>query len=121
MNILIYEKSPIVLRSLERLLPGSITGKLVFRENDFEAILSDNIQIIILDYDLLGSSIYKIIGKLKEVSHVALIIVLSNLVHVDLKKKCREAGADYFLDKSFEFEKIYRIIEEMNEIKTKNF
>jgi len=39
--------------------------------------------------------------------------LLSNFTHDQYREKCRELGADYFFDKSTEFEEVTRIIAEL--------
>jgi CheY-like chemotaxis protein len=42
-----------------------------------------------------------------------LVIMLTNYPHAENRKKCMEGGADFFLDKSTEFQKVVSVVKEM--------
>ena len=65
--------------------------------------------VVILDIQLRTGTGFDVLEKIKEDSERPIIIVLTNFAHPLYKRKSLEAGADYFMDKSIEFERIPRI------------
>jgi DNA-binding NarL/FixJ family response regulator len=56
------------------------------------------------------------IDALKRINHLhpkPILVVLTNYPYHQYKEKCKEAGADYFFDKSTEFEKIPGLLERL--------
>lgn len=50
---------------------------------------------------------------IKQNSDAPIVIVLTN--HPEFRQSCLDAGADYFLDKSIEFEQIPDILAQINQ------
>ena len=67
--------------------------------------------VIILDIQLPGASGISIIRQLKEMDPTPIVCMLTNFASIQVEMKCKEAGADYFFDKSAEFEQIIPVIE----------
>ena len=53
--------------------------------------------------------------KLRKSARIPITVVLTNYPYPHYRKKCLEAGAKYFLDKSTEFSKIPEILEKIQE------
>ena len=66
--------------------------------------------VVILDIRLPGESGIQILEKLKKEDKKLKIIVLTNYPYPQYRKKCLELGADYFLDKSNEFNKLPQLL-----------
>ena len=67
--------------------------------------------VIILDISLPGASGISIVRRLKQIQPTPVVLMLSNYSSLQIQTKCKEAGADYFFDKSSEFEKVVFTIE----------
>jgi DNA-binding NarL/FixJ family response regulator len=66
--------------------------------------------VVILDIKMPGDSGVEVLKKIK-LSHPSLIVImLTNYPLPQYKEKCMEYGAEYFLNKSDEFEKLTDII-----------
>lgn len=63
-------------------------------------------QAIILDIKLPDGNGIQMLKEIKSNSPMPKIVVFSNHTHPNFRKRCLEAGADSFFDKSTEFEKI---------------
>jgi DNA-binding NarL/FixJ family response regulator len=68
---------------------------------------------LILDIQLPDGSGIDILEKIKLESPFTKIIMLTNYPSLPFKNKCVKAGADYFFDKSTEFEKVFEILKEL--------
>lgn len=74
-----------------------------------EIIKSKIHDITILDIQLPDGSGIDILKEMKKINHPAKIIMLTNYAIPIYKRICLEQGADFFLDKTMEFEKVYDI------------
>ncbi len=65
---------------------------------------------VILDLKLYGGSGIDVLQKIKEEQPDTKVIVLTNYPEPQYMKKCMDLGADYFFDKSEDFDKILYVI-----------
>ncbi len=75
-----------------------------------EAIAQTQPDIVILDIRLLDGSGIDLLQYLKNNPPSPMVIMITNFPFKHYKDKSMEAGADYFLDKSTEFNKIIEIV-----------
>lgn len=74
-------------------------------------LLSDkNPDVTLLDLGLPDGSGYDILQEIKESEKPHKVIILTNYSAESYKKKALSEGADYFFDKSTEFEKVVDVI-----------
>ncbi len=66
--------------------------------------------VVILDIRMPGGSGIDVLKKIKKKNEVPVIIILTNYPHSQYRKKCMEAGADFFFDKSGDFEEIVKVV-----------
>lgn len=66
--------------------------------------------LVILDIRLYGGSGIDVLRSVKQDMPETIVAVFSNYTHPEYKKICEELGADYFLDKSKEFDKLPGIL-----------
>lgn len=66
--------------------------------------------VVILDIRMPGGSGIDVLKKIKKINEVPVIIILTNYPHSQYRKKCMEAGADFFFDKSRDFEEIVKVV-----------
>jgi DNA-binding NarL/FixJ family response regulator len=67
-------------------------------------------QLVVMDLRMPGGGGEEILQFLKSQSWNIVTVVLTNFPYLQLRNKCMELGADYFLDKSTEFEQIIDIV-----------
>ena len=112
--ILIVEDSPLVTDRLFNMLKGmKNVCSLKYASECSSAMrrLAESIpDIVLLDINLPGSSGFYVLRYLKGHHPGTVVIVLTNQVDGYYRKKCKELGADYFIDKSKEFETVADII-----------
>jgi DNA-binding NarL/FixJ family response regulator len=73
------------------------------------AIRTHRPDIVILDLRMPGGGGLDVLKRLSRFKIKPLVIVLTNFPFPQYRKRCLELGADFFLDKSTEFDKIPRL------------
>ncbi len=66
---------------------------------------------VILDILMPGGSGIKVLENIKQAGMGPMVIVLTNYPYPVFRQKCLQAGADFFLDKSTEFDQIPKLLE----------
>ncbi len=66
---------------------------------------------VILDILMPGGSGIKVLENIKQAGEGPMVIVLTNYPYPVFRQKCLQAGADFFLDKSTEFDQIPKLFE----------
>jgi DNA-binding NarL/FixJ family response regulator len=67
--------------------------------------------VVILDILMPGGSGIKVLQNIKQDGVGPMVIILTNYPYPVFRKKCLQAGADFFLDKSTEFDQIPELFE----------
>jgi DNA-binding NarL/FixJ family response regulator len=67
--------------------------------------------VVILDIRMPGGSGIDVLQTIKQDEPALVVIVLTNYPYPAYRQKCLQAGADFFLDKSTEFDQIGVFIE----------
>jgi DNA-binding NarL/FixJ family response regulator len=67
-------------------------------------------EVAILDIQMLDGSGIAVLAHIKKESPQTTVIMLTNYPLPPFRKRCLEAGADYFFDKSTEFEKVIEVL-----------
>ncbi len=70
--------------------------------------------IVILDIRMPDGNGIKVLENVCKGSPAPKVIMLTNYPYVQYRKKCMEAGASFFFDKSAEFHKIPRAVEQLS-------
>ncbi len=71
-------------------------------------------QVVILDIRMPGGSGIDVLHRIKHYTPSPVVIMLTNYPYPQYRKKCLEAGADFFFDKSNEFQKIPEVFKEIS-------
>jgi len=72
-----------------------------------------NPDVVILDIRMPKGSGIDVLQKIKKNNPATIVIMLTNYPYPQYQKKCMKAGADYFFDKSTEFEKVTEALKEL--------
>lgn len=87
----------------------------VFQAKDYQSanqiIDKEQPDIAILDIQLPDGSGIDLLSKIKNMRKETVVIMLTNYPYSIIRKRCDELGADYFFDKSTEFEKVLEVLE----------
>ncbi len=73
-------------------------------------IISKKPDLVFLDIRLPSGSGIEILEAIKNTSNAPTVVMLTNYPYAQYEKKCRDLGADHFLDKSRDFELIPALI-----------
>lgn len=110
MTILIIDRSELVVSRLIELIAEQ---PLVFRflsagnaEQGLALALAEKPAMVLLDMQIPGNKVPELVRRLKEIQGIKKVILFYTYADEILQLRCREAGADYLLDKYNEFENI---------------
>ena len=113
-NILIVDDSEEVRENLSRLISTidglNIIGKA---ENHSDAVMlfeKHKPYIVILDIDLGLENGIEILKHIKHLYPATIVIMLTNYSNSGFKLSTEKLGADYFLDKSLDLERLINIL-----------
>ena len=67
--------------------------------------------VVILDIRMPGGSGIDVLQNIKQDEAAPIVIILTNYPYPAYRQKCLQAGADFFLDKSTEFDQIPELFE----------
>ena len=117
MIIVIADDSSLLRDRIKRLL-NSINNNFVVYEAEngveaFQLIREKEPDLAILDIRMPEMNGIEVLKKIKELKMKTKICILTNYPYPQYKKRCLEAGADYFLSKTEEFEDIKIVITEL--------
>lgn len=114
MNIFIADDSAVLIDRLSDLVkevPGvTLVGSAGEAPEAGRAILELRPDVVILDLQMKNGNGIEVLEAVKSIHPETIIIVLTNYPYPQYRRKCLAAGADYFLDKSSEFQKIPEIL-----------
>ena len=117
MKVLIVDDSVIVRGRLKAMLSEITEIENINQAGDaLEAISCFqklNPEVVILDIRMPGGSGIDVLHKIKKSSHPPVVIVLTNYPYPQYRAKCLDAGADFFFDKSTEFDKVTEVLKQL--------
>jgi len=124
MKILVGDDSQIICDRIKQMLLDVNQQFNIFTANSAPQIMAfwkkEKPDLLILDIRMPDVSGIEVLKEIQPQKNGAVIIMFTNLPLPSYKKKCLDLGADYFLDKSSEFEKLTEIIEHLFFIKNQN-
>lgn len=68
---------------------------------------------VILDIRMLGGNGIDVLSTIKKEKGSPLVIILTNYPYPQYREKCERLGADFFFDKSADFEKVFQVLEKL--------
>lgn len=117
MKVLIVDDSAIVQERLMSIFDDQKEIQIVGQaQNGIEAlkfIKQHKPNAVILDIRMPGGNGIEVLRHIKQIDPSIKVIMFTNYPYSQYRKKCLESGADYFLDKSAEFNKIPEIINQL--------
>lgn len=115
LKVFITDDSLIVREHLVTMLDELAGIEIVGQaENVAEAISGiQNLQpdVVILDIRMPDGSGIDVLRHIKQDGVGPMVIILTNYPYPGYRQKCMQAGADFFLDKSTEFDQIPKLLE----------
>lgn len=123
MKIFIVDDSAVFRERLIEMLSGIPGLKVIGQAQNAQEAIKDikklKPDMVILDVRMLGTNGIDIIKNIKKNKLAPIIIILTNYPYPQYKKKCKEAGADFFFDKSTEFHKVIEVLKRLNKKSSK--
>ena len=117
MRVLIAEDSKLMQARIKAMIADIPNIEIVAQtetvSESVQSIAESKPDIVILDIRMPGGSGLDILKSIEKNEHAPKTIVLTNYPYPQYKRKCKEAGADYFYDKASEFQKAVKIIENL--------
>ena len=117
MKVFIVDDSRVIVERLTRLLdevPGvEFVGSADDAQHAVERILEMAPDALVLDLHMPGGSGLDVLRATRPALPGLRVLVCTNYPHAKYRQECLAAGADYFMDKSTEFEKIPSILREL--------
>jgi len=117
MKVFIADDSAVLCERLIEMLSDIRDIEIVgHAQNVTEALTSIkklNPDIVILDIRMPGGSGIDVLQEIKKDKHAPMVIILTNYPYPQYRKKCLGLGADYFFDKSTEFEKVTELFKHL--------
>ncbi|HET8644840.1 MAG TPA: response regulator transcription factor [Vicinamibacteria bacterium] len=113
MKVLLIDDSTVVRSRLVRLLED--LGDIDVEEADDAPVALDSLRrarpdAVILDIRLRTSSGLEVLREIKRADSPPLVIMLTNHASEHHRRYCQKNGADYFFDKTREFEKVLDVL-----------
>lgn len=114
LKVLIVEDSEFVIRRIRSMLNEIPEVKVVGEAlNGKEALAITSVilpDVVLLDINLPGLNGVEVLKSIKIFNAGIKVMMLTNYSDLHHRKRCKEAGADYFFDKSIEFEKVQDVL-----------
>jgi DNA-binding NarL/FixJ family response regulator len=111
---LIVDDSSIVRERLGKKLSTFGRVEVVGNVGDIETALiafdREKPNMVILDIQLPDGNGIEALTKIKQQNEDTVVVMLTNYPFEAFRKRCLDAGADYFFDKSTEFDKIMEVV-----------
>jgi len=113
-RVFVVEDSEVIRKRLVSMLTGlagvELIGHAESAADAIARILSQKPDVVVLDIKLTAGSGIEVLRTIKHRIPGVVVIMLTNYASAQYRSKCLEAGAEYFLDKTNEFEKLLPII-----------
>jgi DNA-binding NarL/FixJ family response regulator len=117
MRVLIADDSMVVVERLADLLKEVPGVQLVGRASDapqaIRSILEMSPDAVILDLQMPGGSGLDVLRAIRPGHPSLCVLICTNFPYAQYREECIAAGANFFLDKSAEFDKIPAIFREL--------
>ena len=118
MKVLIVDDSAIVRERLKDMLSEVPKVETISQAKGsleaLESLRKLKPDIVILDIQMPGGSGIGLLQEMKKGNKPPLVIVLTNQSYPQYRRKCLDAGADFFFDKSAEFDKVAETLEKLS-------
>ena len=92
-----------------------VVGQAEDAPTSLDAIRQTQPDVVILDIRMPGGSGIDVLRTLKKMTPAPAVIMLTNYAYAQYRKKYEKAGADFFFDKSTEFDKLPQALEQVRQ------
>lgn len=116
MKVVIVDDSVLVQERLTIMFAGlkgvEVVGTAQDAPEGTSVIRELNPDVVILDIKMPVGSGIDVLRDIKERNPLIKVVILTNYPYEQYRRKCMDLGAEYFFDKSSEFERIPEILEQ---------
>jgi DNA-binding NarL/FixJ family response regulator len=116
-KIFIVDDSAVFRERLIEVLSGIPGLKVIGQAQNAQEAIKDikklKPDMVILDVRMLGRNGICIIKNIKKGKAAPLVIIFTNYPYSQYRKKCKEAGADFFFEKPIELQKVIEVLEKL--------
>jgi two-component system response regulator DevR len=117
LRVLIADDSPGVRHSLVALLEAldgmEIVGQAASVHEATAAVDELRPDVAILDIQMPGGSGLDVLAHIRRTQPATRVVIFTNYTYQQLRRRCREAGATFFFDKSTEIEAMIGALREL--------
>jgi len=107
LKIFLVDDSPLVRQRIAALVGAiqavEIVGEAEEASDALSGIAATNADVVVVDLRLTGGSGMDVLAGLAQSSRPVITIVLTNYSSAAIREACLSAGANYFFDKTSEF------------------
>jgi two-component system response regulator DevR len=118
MKVLITDDSAIVRKRLIAMLSKIIKAENISYTEDAPGAINSihklNPDAVILDVRMPGGNGIDVLLEIKKNNQTPLVVVLTDYPYRHYRTKYIEAGADFFFDKSTEFDQVMAVLERLS-------
>ena len=118
-KVLIADDSPVVRERLATMLSELAGIKVVGQAEDvagaIRTIRELKPDVVILDIMMPGGNGVDVLKNIKQDKAGPMVIILTNYPYPEYRQKCLQAGANFFLDKTTEFDQIPALFEQLKQ------
>jgi len=119
MRVLIADDSTIMRERLKAMISEITELKNISQAEDVLGAINSfqklNHDAVILDIRMPGGSGIDVLREIKKGAQPPLVIVLTNYPYPQYRRKCMDAGADFFFDKSTEFNRVAEVLKQLSQ------
>jgi DNA-binding NarL/FixJ family response regulator len=116
-NVFIVDDSDILRERLRSILSDISRVQIVGEAEDAEAakefLAVNTPDVVILDVRMPKGSGIDVLEMIKREKPSVKVIVLTNYPYPQYRKRCLELGAEFFLDKSTEFDRLPEVLQQL--------
>jgi DNA-binding NarL/FixJ family response regulator len=116
-SILIVDDSDLIQERIAAICSEVENIGIIYQARDSEEAYKqfnlNSPDLIILDIHIPGDNGIKVLENFRNISKIVKVIILTNYAHDQYRKRCMELGADYFLEKSGDLNKIPELCEKL--------
>lgn len=114
LSVFIVDDSPVVRERLaamvEELSEVEIVGQADIAFEAIASIRQTRPQVVVLDISMPGGSGMYVLETLNREPQRPVMIMLTNFAHEQYRRRCLQLGADFFFDKSTEFNQVLDVL-----------
>jgi YesN/AraC family two-component response regulator len=122
LKVFIADDSALVRERLAALISEIEGAEVVGQAGDapeaFEGIQHLRPDVVILDIRMPENNGIQVLEAIKKSAAAPVVIMLTAFPYPQYRKKCLEAGAEYFFDKATEFEQVAEVLKKIQDSTT---